>query len=98
MRYQKSHSVNWNGRTGPFAELWDVSVGQRVTVTGRRGREFTYRVSELVTVDKDELPRRATELFGQGGDHRLVLVTCGGRFVGGEQGYSENRIVIAEPV
>lgn len=90
--------VNWNGRTGPFAALWDVSVGERVTVTGEDGREFTYRISELVTVDKNELPQRATELFGQAGQHRLVLVTCGGSYVGGEQGYSENRIVIATPV
>jgi hypothetical protein len=43
------------------------------------------------------LPGRAQELFGQDGAHRLVLVTCGGRWVGGHDGYEENRVVIAEP-
>lgn len=50
-----------------------------------------------MTVHKDELPSRAQELFGQDGAHRLVLVTCGGRWVGGSDGCEENRVVIAEP-
>ncbi|MFI0463420.1 class F sortase [Saccharopolyspora sp. 5N102] len=89
--------VNWKGTVGPFAELWESQTGQPVTVVDDAGREYRYRVSEVVTVDKDELPGRARELFGQGGAHRLVLVTCGGRYVGGDLGYDENRIVVATP-
>jgi hypothetical protein len=89
--------VNWKGSVGPFAELWESRPDQLVTVVDDAGKEWRYRVSEVVTVHKDELPDRARELFGQGGAHRLVLVTCGGRYVGGDLGYDENRIVVATP-
>lgn len=89
--------VNWKGATGPFAELWNARLGDPVTVVDGNGRSFQYAVRQLVTVHKNELPQRAAELFGQDGDHRLVLVTCGGRWVGGSDGYEENRIVIATP-
>ncbi|MFI7672908.1 class F sortase [Actinophytocola sp. NPDC049390] len=90
--------VNWKGATGPFAELWESRVGDVVTVVDPAGAAHRYRVSRLVTVHKDQLPARARELFGQDGPHRLVLVTCGGRWVGGSDGYEENRVVIAQPL
>lgn len=90
--------VNWKGLTGPFDELWRAAVGQDVTVVDTAGKTFRFRVSQVVTVRKDELPRRAVELFGPRGDHRLVLVTCGGRWVGGDTGYEENQVVVASPV
>ncbi|KAA5837028.1 class F sortase [Saccharopolyspora hirsuta] len=89
--------VNWKGSVGPFEELWRSEPGQPVTVVDDGGKEWRYQVSEVITVDKDDLPARARDLFGQGGEHRLVLVTCGGRYVGGDLGYDENRIVIATP-
>ncbi|MFD2798892.1 class F sortase [Prauserella oleivorans] len=89
--------VNWKGRTGPFAELWDVRVGERVTVSDAGGKVWTYRVAQIITLHKDALPARASELFAQSGRHRIVLVTCGGRWLGGNTGYAENRVVVAEP-
>ena len=89
--------VNWRGATGPFSELWQTKLGDMVTVVDEDGRVFQFRVRQLVTVHKTDLPRRAQELFGQDGAHRLVLVTCGGRWTGGRNGYEENRVVIAEP-
>lgn len=90
--------VNWEGRIGPFAELWQAQVNEEIVVKDESGKEWTYRISQLVTVHKDELPARADELFGQDGEHRIVLVTCGGRWLGGSTGYADNRIVIADPV
>lgn len=90
--------VNWRGAKGPFASLWSAKVGDQVSVVDQDGRTFQYRVRQLVTVHKNDLPQRAQELFGQDGEHRLVLVTCGGRWVGGQDGYEENRIVIAARV
>ncbi|WP_459716454.1 class F sortase [Actinophytocola sp. KF-1] len=90
--------VNWKGATGPFAELWESRLGDVVTVVDAGGVTHRYRVRRLVTVHKDQLPARAQELFGQDGPHRLVLVTCGGRWVGGRDGYEENRVVIAQPI
>lgn len=89
--------VNWRGATGPFSELWQTKLGDVVTVVDEDGRVFQFRVRQLVTVHKTDLPGRAQELFGQDGAHRLVLVTCGGRWTGGQNGYEENRVVIAEP-
>ncbi|OLF17083.1 class F sortase [Actinophytocola xanthii] len=88
--------VNWNGAIGPFAELWRSERGDGVTVVDARGAVTRYTVTEILTLDKDELPAQAADLFAQSGPHRLVLVTCGGRWVGGADGYAENRIVLAQ--
>ena len=87
--------VNWQGHTGPFAELWQDQVGQRVTVVDNQGRDWVYRITQLVTVAKADLPTRAKQLYGLDGDHRLVLATCGGEFVGGAEGYDDNRFAVA---
>ncbi|MFJ7212352.1 class F sortase [Amycolatopsis sp. NPDC098790] len=89
--------VNWRGATGPFAELWNEKIGGEVTIVDTSGKTWRYLISQLVTVHKDDLPARADDLFGQSGPHRVVLVTCGGRWVGGSDGYEENRVVIADP-
>jgi hypothetical protein len=90
--------INWAGAAGPFAELWGAQAGQTVTVIDGGGRPLTFVVDQVLTVDKDNLPQHADELFGQTGPHRLVLVTCGGKWVGGALGYDQNRVVIAHPV
>ena len=90
--------INWAGVAGPFAELWGAQAGQMVTVVDAGGKRLTFAVDQVLTVDKDNLPQHADELFGQTGPHRLVLVTCGGQWVGGALGYDENRVVVAHPV
>ncbi|EWM12938.1 class F sortase [Kutzneria sp. 744] len=90
--------VNWQGHTGPFAELWQDKVGQQVTVVDNKGRNWVYRITQLVTVPKADLPNRANQLYGLDGGHRLVLATCGGEFVGGNEGYDDNRFAVAELV
>lgn len=89
--------VNWRGATGPFAELWTDRAGGEVTIVDSAGKTWRYRISQLVTVHKNDLAARADDLFGQSGPHRVVLVTCGGRWVGGSDGYEENRVLIADP-
>jgi hypothetical protein len=89
--------INWCGRIGPFAELWTARIGQEVTVTDFDGMTAVYRISQLFSLNKDELPQRAPNLFAQTGTHRIVLVTCGGEWVGGAQGYAQNRVVLADP-
>jgi hypothetical protein len=90
--------INWAGVAGPFAELWGARAGQTVTIIDAGGKRLTFAVDQVLTVDKDNLPQHADELFGQTGPHRLVLVTCGGQWVGGALGYDQNRVVIAHPV
>jgi len=93
-----SGHVNWKGRIGPFDELWRDATGDEIAVVDTGGGHWEYRVVDAVTVHKDELPSRAEKLFDQLGPHRLVLVTCGGDYVGGTNGYEDNRIVTAELV
>ncbi|QWF77304.1 class F sortase [Amycolatopsis sp. CA-230715] len=93
-----SGHVNWAGVKGPFDELWRAKPGQDVTVVDTGGGTWVYRVSEIVTVHKDDLPAQAPKLFDQGGPPRLVLVTCGGDYLGGTEGYRDNRIVTAQLV
>jgi sortase family protein len=90
--------VNWAGRTGPFAELWHDQVGQVVSVAGTDGTVLRFRVTQLLTLSKEELPQQAPTLFSPSGPHRIVLATCGGEWVGGQLGYNDNRVVIAVPV
>lgn len=93
-----SGHVNWKGGKGPFDELWRQKVCQRVVVVDAKGGKWVYEVTEIVTVHKDDLPGKAEKLFGQDGPHRLVLVTCGGEYVGRTDGYKDNRIVLAKLV
>ncbi|WP_019810545.1 class F sortase, partial [Saccharomonospora halophila] len=88
--------VDWGGRTGPFAALWDLGRGTRVTVVDDGATRRAYRVVETLTLHKDDLAAHAKRLFGGDRPHRLVLVTCGGDVSGGD-GYTDNRIVVAEP-
>jgi hypothetical protein len=93
-----SGHVNWAGTTGPFNQLWSIRQGQEVNVVDTAGGHWVYRISAIVTLHKDALPAQARTLFGPDGPPRLVLVTCGGDYVGGTDGYDENRIVTADLV
>jgi hypothetical protein len=90
--------VNWHGASGPFADLLRLSAGDAVTVRDADGRTWTYRVDAASMLHKDQLGAYAPQLFSQDGPHRLVLVTCGGEYLGGEGGYSDNYIVTASLV
>ena len=90
-----SGHVNWQGERGPFDELWRMRAGDEVSVLDARGARWVYRVDRLVTLPKEQLPSVAASWFGQDGPHRLVLVTCGGDYVGGTEGYDQNRLVTA---
>lgn len=81
---------------GFFARLLKVRVGDMVTVTGH-GREARYRVTAVDTVAKQALATDS-HAFDQGGDHRLVLITCTGAYVRDRGGYTSNLVVVATPV
>jgi hypothetical protein len=93
-----SGHVNWKGKKGPFDELWRLKAGQDVEVVDVAGGRWVYRVDEVLTIHKDNLAAQSEKLFSQEGPHRLVLVTCGGEYVGGTEGYEDNRIATASLV
>jgi sortase family protein len=93
-----SGHVNWKGEKGPFNELWQVKKGQDVKLTDAAGGAWVYRIDATETVHKSELAGRSEQLFSPDGPHKLLLVTCGGEYVGGTEGYEDNRVVTASLV
>ncbi|MGK3202716.1 class F sortase [Amycolatopsis sp. MEPSY49] len=93
-----SGHVNWKGKKGPFNELWQVKQGQEVKLTDAAGGAWVYKVDATETIHKSELAGRSEQLFDPDGPHKLLLVTCGGEYVGGSEGYEDNRVVTASLV
>jgi LPXTG-site transpeptidase (sortase) family protein len=81
---------------GFFARLLRIKKGDVVTL--RAGpRRLRYRISSVRTVDRQAL---ATDgrAFDQTGAHRLVLITCTGRFLRDRGGYESNLVVTGQPL
>lgn len=90
--------VNWAGVTGPFAELWQDQVGAVINVRDNAGNQLRYQVTQVMTLNKTQLPQQAPSLFSPTGPQRIVVATCGGEWVGGSLGYADNRVLVAYPV
>ncbi|WP_380168209.1 class F sortase [Jannaschia sp. R86511] len=81
---------------GALFELREVEVGTVVTVVDETGAEHDYEVVGRETVVKDVLP--VDDIFARDGEHRLVVVTCGGPFQPELGSYRDNVVVTAVPV
>jgi sortase (surface protein transpeptidase) len=81
---------------GALFDLRGVEVGARITVTDESGEEHTYEVVSRETVTKDVLP--IEQIFDRTGEHRLVVITCGGPFQPELRSYRDNVVVTAVPV
>jgi hypothetical protein len=90
--------VNWAGVTGPFAELWNDTTGDVISIKDNAGKQWRFRVTQVLTLNKSTLPQQAPALFSASGPHRIVLATCGGEWVGGTLGYADNRVMVATPI
>ena len=86
------HTVNAGG--GALDDLEDLAAGDRVEVSTRRGT-IAYRVASVQTLSREEVATRHRELFDQGGEARLVLVTCEDW---DGQAYQSSVVVTATPV
>jgi hypothetical protein len=82
--------------TGPLARLASVQNGARITVTSADGQRIRYQVTSVERITKAALP--VDRLFDPDTAHRLVIVTCGGRYLPDAGGYEDNIVVIAKPV
>jgi hypothetical protein len=81
---------------GALFDLRGVEVGARITMTDESGEEHTYEVVSRETVTKDVLP--IEQIFDRTGEHRLVVITCGGPFQPELRSYRDNVVVTAVPV
>lgn len=89
--------INYQGQgTGYAARFANMAVGQEFDIL-IDGAPRTFRVTQAPY----RLPKGSDfppEVNDATGPNRLVLITCGGQFVGGALGYADNIITIAEPV
>ncbi|WP_344085646.1 class F sortase [Luedemannella helvata] len=88
--------VDTREAAGVFHRLDEVREGDLIQVHRRDRRTAAFRVDSVETFPKNEFPVK--RIFGDHSRARLVLVTCGGRWVGGETGYADNVMVFATRV
>lgn len=86
--------VNGAGQPGVFARLERIQVGTIITVARVDGTDVRFVVYQTEKVDKDLFP--FDQAFGETLGPELRLITCGGQFIGGEQGYEDNIIAYAK--
>ncbi len=80
---------------GAMARLAFVHRDARIELSDRRGHVSLWRAAALGTYAKSDLPR---SLFSTTGQHRLVLVTCGGPYDRATHHYLFNVVLVALPV
>jgi LPXTG-site transpeptidase (sortase) family protein len=85
--------VNGKPAEGIFFNLKKLAEGDTATVTMSDGRTCTYRVYQVVHVDKAQFP--TDRVYGNTDKPELRMITCGDQFVGGELGYKNNIIAFA---
>jgi hypothetical protein len=85
-------------RTGPsvFHDLGDLKPKQRIEVRRADGTIAVFEVNSVDHYDKDQLP--VHRVYGDYSRPSLRLMTCGGKWLGGDQGYSDNIVVYASLV
>jgi sortase (surface protein transpeptidase) len=79
---------------GALFRLKDARPGDRIQVTAKNRRTFTYRVTSVKTMAKQDLP---PSIYSRTGGRRLVVVTCGGPFDASVGHYRDNVVVTAVP-
>ena len=89
--------INYQGQgTGYAARFANMNLGDEFEIY-IDGTPQTFRVTQAPY----RLPKGSDfppEVNDATGPNRLVLITCGGQFIGGALGYADNIITIAEPV
>lgn len=82
------------GFASAFTEL---DAGDEVTITTQGGGEVTYRA--VADSEHDLKADGVAEVVNDfDGPERLVIITCGGRYIGGDLGYESNIVTVFEPV
>ncbi|WP_218220274.1 class F sortase [Nesterenkonia sp. Act20] len=90
-----AHAGSEETPIGPLYALKDARPGEEITVLDESGEEHRYAVTEVEQLGKDGLD--FAPYFDRAGQHRLVLITCGGQWIPERNSYADNIIVVAEP-
>ena len=70
--------VDWGGRLRVFGLLKLLEPGDTIQITDTNGNVLTYSVVWKQLVDADDAP--VEDIFAQGPQQELTLITCGGAF------------------
>lgn len=94
--------VNYAGAVGVGSVWTSLKDGDSVTFTDAEGVDHYYTISgdpyRLDKSDPDYVQRTADTINDmESTDGRVVLVSCGGEFIGGPLGYEDNVFVVAYP-
>lgn len=84
-----------DSRTGPsvFHDLRELRTGARIEVSRADRSVAIFEVTSVERFDKRNLP--AERVYGDYSHPGLRLMTCGGRWLGGEVGYADNVVAFA---
>ncbi len=85
--------VDTDSQPAVFHRLPELREGKFIEVDREDDGVATFVVESVESFPKTSFP--ADRVFASTGRPRLVLVTCGGTWVGGDIGYSDNVIVFA---
>ena len=88
--------VDTHDRAAVFHRLHELTPGKRIEVRRKDRRTATFVVDSVESFPKDAFP--ADRVLARDEALRLVIVTCGGRWMGGDTGYADNVIVFAHLV
>ncbi|MFC3501748.1 class F sortase [Micromonospora krabiensis] len=82
-------------KSGPsvFYDLGKLKPADTIEVTRADASVVVFRVDTVERFPKDQFP--AERIYGHEGPPQLRLITCGGEFVGGRTGYTDNIIAFA---
>ncbi len=82
-------------RSGPsvFYKLGKLRKGDKIMISRADHRLATFQVDAVRAYPKSAVP--ATEVYGDFSRPGLRLITCGGDWVGGDEGYADNVVVFA---
>lgn len=85
-------------RSGPavFHQLSRMRAGDTVEVAREDRTVAVFQVEKLERFDKEQFP--ANQVYGDFTRPGLRLITCGGRWIGGQTGYAENVVIFANLV
>jgi sortase (surface protein transpeptidase) len=85
-------------RTGPsvFHDLAKLRPGQKIEVLRKDREVAVFKVNSVENFGKTKLP--IERVYADYSRPSLRLVTCGGTWLGGRQGYSDNIVVFASLV
>lgn len=85
-------------RSGPsvFVNLGKLKAGQRIEVLREDDSVAIFQINSVEHFSKEKLPVK--RVYGDYSRPSLRLMTCGGKWLGGERGYSDNVVVFASLV